>query len=174
MSNQHEKINTEEAAREYGFEDGATEAVRRIKELLRTQDCVVVGFSCPSRNAGKTKLSRALVRELSSQNIRVVTYKGLEEIRERFDPEYLADVSVITFEQLNWGSYKAGDYEIAKKYYDKIVTKASTQINKHVKGVDIWVGIYRPDKPFELVLEDGTPLRPLADLIIRNDQAEDK
>ena len=43
-----------------------------------------------------------------------------------------------------------------------------------VQKVDLWVGIYSPEKPFATHMQSGDPAKPIADILIRNDKATDR
>lgn len=72
------------------------------------------------------------------------------------------EISASTFDAEEAGQVRAR--------YDKELKAILGKLGVQVDGIDIWVGLYRPDKPF--ATREGK--RPLADLIIRNEQATNK
>ena len=65
-------------------------------------------------------------------------------------------------------------YKKMKESYDREVKNELGKKRYKVKGVDFWIGIYRPDKPFGTHMISGDEGVPIADIIIRNDSARDK
>ncbi len=81
-----------EGTREYSFEEGVQEVLRRIEEKLKEKDVVVVAFnSTGSPNVGKTSLSGRLRNDLFSRNIfsydaEQVDYEHLKMVNPNLDP----------------------------------------------------------------------------------------
>jgi len=65
-------------------------------------------------------------------------------------------------------------YEKEKERHNQEVSAALERAGYNVNGIDLWIGIYRPDRPFASKMASGDPARPIADIIIRNDLAKDK
>lgn len=156
-------------APEYGFEKGLEEITSRILELLRREKYVVVAFSCSSTNVGKSTLAKLVAQKLFKNGITAERYHGLEEIGED-NTAPRGDSRVFIFEQLEWHTVNIKQYTGLKIAWDRAIKKTFDKVGIGVRGADLWVGIYRPDKPFEL----GSNSRPLADIIIRNDLAVNK
>ena len=156
----------------YNFEKGAEEAVSRITGILKRQPYAVVGFNATSVNVGKTKLSISIANKLFDQEgIHTRTYKTSEDI------EYKSPVkgdTVFIFEQLVWGAFTEDSYDVMKQLYNKQVSTALRRRGFDVKGVDLWIGIFRPDAEFIKNSQSGAPMRPIADILIRNELAKDK
>ena len=55
---------------------------------------------------------------------------------------------VFIFEQLVWDSTNVHFYEKEKERHNQEVSAALERAGYNVNGIDLWIGIYRPDRPF--------------------------
>ncbi len=155
---------------EYNFESGVKEVSGRIFDLLAKQQNVVVCFSGSSAHVGKTTLSLKLIDALAEEGVRANVYHGVEEVESRI----ISDARVFIFEQMGWGSVGEERYDRLKSVYENQAVTALNQNSIINNGVDFGVGIYRPDFPFSRKSAAGNSMRPIADILIRNDAAKDK
>lgn len=171
---------------EYNFEDGKTEILSEVIKLLKKQDSIVVAFSDSGQNVGKSTLMNELLKDLHNRGIPAVgahrpdefSASTVELVKDRSpvqDSERAyEDKLVFIIDQMDMMAYTQGRYEAVKKRYDKKVKDSLQDIDDEVSGIDIWVGLYRPDKPFPQKNSSGESVKPLADIMIRNEHAEDK
>ena len=159
------------AVPEFNFEKGVLEVVRRITEILKTQPYCVVAFNGSGVNVGKTHLSKTLLENLRVQGIRAGVYYGVENVKSY---PIVSEAKVFIFEQLGWGTTAPdGFYDQIRQQFNENVSVALRGKGVSVAGVDLWVGVCRPDKP----LHKPGYLKPhtvLADVIINNEEAKDK
>lgn len=170
-SAQPERESLFEDIPEFGFNEGVEEIKTRVLELLQKQPNVVLGFSGSAAHVGKTALSKAVFSELNEQGIESIVYHGIEEVESR---TLEGDQRVFIFEQIEWGSIDKKFHERLKEIHNNEIKEALEAVGRHVGGVDLWVGIYRPDIPFQTSSKSDSSASPLADIIIRNDFAIDK
>ena len=160
-------------AREYGFGDGLEKSIAEITKLLESQVIVVVGFNGSDANIGKSFFAQALAKKLHEQGVDVSISRGFNDLEHRKIFRHYKKI-VFIFEQLEWGSVNVRYYKKMKESYDREVKNELGKKRYKVKGVDFWIGIYRPDKPFGTHMISGDEDVPIADIIIRNDSARDK
>lgn len=149
---------------EYSFEDGVETAVERIRELYEASDKdVVVEINGSGINVGKTELLRNLARKLGEANISLSVLN--DPTREYYD--YMKANNT----DANGGAGEKRVYivgtSIGKMYHS---TEEYKTLRMGELPVDLYIGIYRPDKPFG----KDSRLVPVADIMIRNEGAEDK
>lgn len=82
--------------------------------------------------------------------------------------------SVFIFQQMHLGSVNNAIIDRIKDIYNSNISEALKSKGVEVSGIDFWVGIYSPDKPFASDIILNSDSKPLADILIRNDFAEDK
>ena len=172
--NKSERHAAEGVVQEYSFEEGVAEAVRRITHLLETTDRdLFVGINGSDSDVGKTRLLGTIGRALKRMQVPVavmndpntdalITSKGSME----FSKEYFSKTG--DPKPLN-GVYLVQNVEI---YTHQPSTEEHRQVLREQNGkdlaCDLYIGIYRPDKPFD------KRIVATADMMIRNDDAVDK
>ncbi|KND48140.1 MAG: hypothetical protein AB201_00905 [Parcubacteria bacterium C7867-006] len=166
-----ESVEKKERAPEFNFESGVEESINRIVSILEKQPKVVVAFSGSSSNVGKTTLSKHISQGLYDRGIQSRSYMGVEEVHDR-GPE--PGDSVFIFQQIHLGVVNSSIVDKIKDIYNEDVRDAFKEKGLDISGIDFWVGIYRPDKPFASDVIADSNSEPIADIIIRNDMAEDK
>jgi len=153
-------------APEYSFEEGVQAAVDRIKELYEPSDKdVVVEINGSGINVGKTELLKQLGQKLGEEDIFLSVLN--DSTRAYYEEVKNQDTAA------NGGVPEKRVYIIAttigKKYHS---TKEYRSLKLEGElPVDLYIGIYRPDKPFG---RDEHGLVPVADIMIRNEGASDK
>jgi hypothetical protein len=164
---------------EYNFEDGAEYAISRINHLLEHQQFVVVAFSAPGAQVGKSRLMLELLTKLFAQGIAGAAAHDFEDIitiNSDFSDHPLSmgvgGKMVFIFDQAHWNAVDINDHEVLRRFYDKRAKTALKKIGYEVNGVDLWIGIFRPDKPFITHTVSGVPARPIADILINNEKAK--
>ena len=152
-------------AKEYLFEEGVQVAVDRIKELYEASDKdVIVEINGSGVNVGKTELLKQLAQKLGDEGI------FLSVLNDPTQAYYEEAKKLET--AANSGVSEKRVYIVATtigKMYHSTEEYRSLKLEGEV-SVDLYIGIYRPDKPFG---KDG-PLAPVADIMIRNKGARDK
>lgn len=148
---------------EYSFEEGVDVAAEKIKELYEKSDKdVIIEINGSSINVGKTELLRNLAQKLGETGIPLNVLN--DPTREYYDYMKAANTDA------NGGVEEKGVYIVAtsigKMYHS---TKEYRELNRGELSIDLYIGIYRPDKPF-----GGNRLVPVADIMIRNEGASDK
>jgi hypothetical protein len=152
---------------EYSFEEGVAKVFERITEILNKQPYAVVACNASGVNVGKTEFSKKLMSKLlEEKGISSRVFYGAKEVAEL---KKIPERTALIFEQMAWGETETDDFGDNRKYYNGVVARALEKISCHIKGVDLWVGIYRPDVPFA-----PDKKRVLADIVIRNEGASDE
>ncbi len=166
-----ESFEGNDRVHEFDFESGVSESVSRIIGILERQPKVVVAFSASSSNVGKTTLAKKIANGLYDRGIKSRSYIGVEEVYDR-GPE--DGDSVFIFQQMHLGTVNSMVVDRTKDIYNDKVSEALKSKGIDVSGIDFWIGIYSPDKPFasDIILNSNS--KPLADILIRNDLAKDK
>jgi len=166
---------------EYNFEDGANEAYSRIKELLSgDQNIIVVAFSGSSAHVGKTTLARELLAKIRADGSNAVTLKGAEEndLEGINFQQYLNQLDqkklVLIFEQLVWDSVPSDEIEKSRKLKDENLKSNLGTAGISIEGINLWIGIDSPNRPFSKMMTNGKHAKPIADIIIHNEHAKDK
>ncbi len=169
-----DKEGLKKTVEEFPFKEGLGEVLKRIKELLKTKDVVVVAFSASSTNVGKSTLAKAISSDLEAENIFTFNKHSIEDLTYeeiQYTEEVMGGTSckkaVIIFDQCSFGPFYLNtdkervrhDEEIKKKFRGKKLTP---------KKVDLWVGISSQDQPF------GSRETPIADILIKNELARIK
>lgn len=180
-----EKSDSEEKRQEkyeYSFDEGAEEVVKRITKLLENQKIAAVAFSSTHRNVGKTVLANKIMSELvNKENIYAACFHGLNditknEIREiqEICARYAKEKIAIIIDQLELGgAVSVKNHKKIVDFHNQIAAETFDGTGWDIKKIDLWVGIYRPDRPFNKEI-NGNPVKPIADIIIRNEFAKDK
>ena len=150
---------------EYSFEEGVQAAVDRIKGLYEASDKdVVVEINGSGVNVGKTELLKQLAQKLGDEGIFLSVLN--DSTRAYYEEVKNQDTAA------NGGVPEKRVYIVTTtigKMYHSTEEYRSLKLEGEV-SVDLYIGIYRPDKPFG---KDG-PLAPVADIMIRNKGARDK
>lgn len=171
MEGETKKFGPEETvAPEYSFDAGVAKILDRIMNILERQPHAIVAFNASGKDVGKTKLATALVNELFRRGIFGKIFHDPGEMEK----EDIQEKMVFIFDQLEWDSQECGSHEMKKEIHDADVARAFEKIGLEVKGIDLWVGIYRPDKPFFSSPHSGKERAPIADIVVRNEGAKDK
>lgn len=163
---------------ELSAEAGVREVVDRTWHLLEKQPTVIIAFSSLGSNVGKSWLANSIRHELEAREIYCFIVHGYNDLnRHRVDHSqnefrrqpFVAGKTVVIFDQFDVGPpYPSEHHEKLKAGLNRLLSKNMNSIGYSVQGVDIWVGLYRPDRPL------GSNNRLMGDLIIRNDNAKDK
>lgn len=168
---------------EYSFDEGAEEAVKRIMEFLEKQKFAMVAFHSSHINVGKTTLANRIMSELVDKgNIYATCFHGLDDITKNRLEElqeicvrYMKEKVVILIDQLEIGSsMNVKNYEKIVDFHNKNVAEIFADSGWDIRKVDLWIGLHRPDRPFNKETGRGDPAKPIADIIIRNEFAKDK
>lgn len=176
----HEQLSENPVEKEYDFETGFREIINRIDQLLSEQDAVVVSISGPSQNdtnVGKTTLGGKIEKELSLKNIPHKSAADPSLIKKHFvknielsQKKYKSSKIVIILDALGSpGELNENKIEQFKNLQDQIIREAAEDIKLPLTKIDIRILIYRPDRGATEKEKEN-----YADLVIRNDQAEDK
>ncbi len=181
-----EKLNLHELLpekREYSFEEGVEKIIQKIEFLLGGQDYVVVAIYGPTLNdtdVGKSTLKSAICSYFIRNNMPVISPDRLDYLPHHLknleipQESYASNKGVIILGALDCVIKKKDPRsdEIVEKYKkieDSRVAKICKEGDLPVSKIDFRVLIYRPDRGS---LEDFDS--PMADMVIRNDQAIDK
>jgi hypothetical protein len=150
--------------REYGFAEGVRASLDRLLELYEhTDHDLVVVINGSSTDVGKTYLQRDIERALMEHSI-VTTNLGTGGRSDMLwrrqhipDPVASGRRPFVVFFYVMQGFLirKGEDY--------------NARTGRDFLPVDLAVAIYRPDRPFE----DNPQLKPLGDIVIRNELAVD-
>lgn len=161
---------------EFSFEEGVTETLKRIREILQEKETAVVAFSASSSNVGKTTLSKRIMSELykvgiSSFTIHTIHALNEPPLRNSFTKITSSFVGkfVLIIDQCDWGVINSSKHESSKAIHNENLRKAllNTKYEKTDK-IDLWIGISTADKPFNTI--PGV-VSPLADILIKNEFA---
>jgi hypothetical protein len=147
-----------ETKKEYSFDEGVEESVKRIQKLLKKlKRNVFVAINGSAVDVGKTFFLGALQKEL--------TIRGIEV---EHTPSF--DVGGDKTQKVIFNTEQGKIYLSGRNYRDDI-----KEMNPGLgigKIADLYIGIYRPDKSFSG--EDEGKESPVADIMIRNEFAKDK
>jgi len=142
---------------EYSFNEGVDICVARIQELLKTLDRDVFVVISGSRiDVGKTILLGTIQKKLISLGIKNY-HTSPVNVRDR--------TQKVIFDTEQGQLYPAG-----RNYRDDVIGRNPDLRIGEI--ADLYVGIYRPDKPFSGRGEGKES--PVADIMIRNEYAKDK
>lgn len=152
----------EEKIKEFDLESGLEEVLNLITDALDGKKNIAVAFSVSGANVGKSYLSKKICARLYEVGITSQIYHGTEElVREK-----LPNQQVYIFDQLVWDFVHPNKLAEIKSVYEAGLLEKLSNSGVDIDGGIIWVGIYRPDQPFRNA--------PIADILIRNDDAKDK
>ena len=150
-----------EAVKEYGFDAGVEEAVARITKIFGSgkRDVFVV-INGSHIEVGKTRLFGTLAVKLKELGYQVESlgddsFNAYEYFKQQ---PHNKNTSKIYISQVLAGVLPSG-----AEQYRSVLAKAGHRI-----VADLYVGIYRPDRPFS-----GKGL-PIADMVIRNEEAKNR
>jgi hypothetical protein len=159
-----------EQTKEYNFDEGLQEILKRVEALLSHQDYVVVGINAIGADVGKTYLKNSIAGYFLNNGIIAVAFNNpdqfdLENLRF-YQSRFTTKKVVIVFE--SFASFYGNDEEVnaLRKFHNIEVAYAGDQFNVPITHVDVWVGLCRPDRPF--------PGNSGADVVICNEKAVDK
>ncbi len=162
---------------EYRFDEGVKVITSKIIELLEDQSNTVVAVNGSAPNVGKTELMKRLVNDLENQGVTTVATHNIDDILEPEhhtpDKEKKEGLSFI-FDQARIGATSVSNLNEEREFYDQKVKDILQRAGYKEIGIDIWIGIYRPDLPFPEQTESGEPAVPIADILIKNSQASNK
>ncbi len=166
---------------EYSFEAGVNEAVRRIHELLKRQDIVVVSVGGAAegdtRDVGKTYVSNTILQKLYSAGIPFVgmghalqlDVYSVRQLKEEMEIRGTKKAVIMLHAQGT--TIDSTDTVILKRrksIHDEFLLSISTQAGLPLEKIDLRILVYRPDRP---VSENE---KRSVDLRIRNDFAKNK
>ncbi|HXV27117.1 MAG TPA: hypothetical protein VD862_03810 [Candidatus Paceibacterota bacterium] len=149
--------------REFGFAEGVAAATDRICELYESAGRdLVVYINGSGVNVGKTHVEGAIRRELMRRGIGT------------------SNLGSGTMSDLRWRQEHLGERDADKPHVvffhtvTELVTRKGTAYNDMGRGdefvpVDLFVAVYRPDKPFR----EHPELDILGDIVIKNEFASD-
>jgi hypothetical protein len=155
---------------EYSFDAGVPKILDRITDILKKQPYAVVAFNASDKDVGKTKLAMTLIQELFQRGIFCKNFHDPKEMEKEENREKM----VVIFDQMEWDSSERSSHKMIKENHDADVASSFEKIGYEINGIDLWIGIYRPDKPFFSNSRSGKEYAPIADIIIRNEEARDK
>lgn len=165
------KTNLEKkSAPEYSFDAGVIQILDRVNDILKKQPFAVIAFSASGDNVGKTQLAKTLIEDLYQRGIFCKSFHHPSEVQIEKGHKQM----VIIFDQMEWDSAKHSSHKRIKELHTADTVKSLKKMGYEITGIDLWVGIYRPDKPFYLASDPEEELVPIADIIIRNERARDK
>lgn len=171
MEGEKNKFGPEKAVvPEYSFDTGVAKVLDRIMDILEKQLHAVVAFNASDKDVGKTKLARTLVNELFQRGIFGKIFHDPKEINR----EDVQEKIVFILDQMECDAPEYSSHKAIKESHDADVASAFERIGSGIKGIDLWIGIYRPDKPFFSNAHSGKEHAPIADIVIRNEGAKDK
>jgi len=161
---------------EYDFETGLKKAMTAILEKLRTQDLVLVAINGSTSRVGKSTLANAIektliemkipARKLMDNFIHPETASFNKQIQTSFESKKM----VIILEQALFGGVTGSILDKIKERIDREAQQICASSGYENQKIDLWIGIYRPDRPFKTSPRDNTTF-PVADFVIRNDKA---
>ncbi|MDD5731570.1 MAG: hypothetical protein PHU42_01645 [Patescibacteria group bacterium] len=176
MKEFQEKITPIVEKREYPFEKGVEQIIKKTEALLAERDFVVVTIAGPASHdwdVGKTTLSQRLSREYSQQKIPRYLISDYDSLQRFSVPDEIKDGGVVIFGAgSSPGDMPTDKLEGAiKRYRDNEnyqLQKAASLVGLPLSKVDLHVLISRPD----VKIENGDQI--YADVIIQNEFAKDK
>jgi hypothetical protein len=170
---------------EYFYDDGLDKCIDLIRERLAERPYVVVSFEGSGTQIGKSQLARDLMNRLMGEGVAVFVDHDVRGFTAKAKSDKASDEgkivrgqpwppekAVFIFDQtvINHDSYdKEGRKKVRRRYEDEARQQLG-EIGITTDGVDLWIGIDRPDRPFEY-WKDG---KMLADIIIHNEKARDR
>ena len=152
---QFSESSQEQPLTEVSFQEGVEQAMIRIKELLaRTTDRdIFIVINGSSADVGKTTFLGAIGRELYEIGVRV-KYLSTEELNDyKWQQEHSDDPN----EKAVYIITQQGILAPSTEQY-----KEKSKVNGRRIVGDLYIGIYRDDRPFETVLN----FKPVADILI--------
>lgn len=164
---------------EFAYEAGRDDVVERLDGLLEEQDVVVVAFASTGQNVGKSTLARELLDGYFKRGINAIMNHDADELEERWEskrdmekPPGYAGKTLLIFDQQDMSrSVFEPEARAALRSREDATLKATLgRIGFQSEGVDLWVGVSRPDMPFPK--REGRA--PIVDMIIVNERAKDK
>lgn len=172
------KYEYQSERKEYDFESGLDEVMRRLEKLLETQKNVVVAVTGSSNNVGKSFLSTSIQKRLREEDIPTAWISDISSPFLEYslfsggeEKEKYKDCKVL----LLHAEYPPNCYtkrgpiteDGSKNDQDEALRKRAEEFGLPFSKVDLRVFVYRPDKPF--YEEDEV----FADILICNEQAID-
>lgn len=140
--------------KKYSFEEGVSNALTKINQLLNEKKSVIVAVIGSSINTGKTTVSSEIGKKLIEKGIEVKWCPSVDLITQKIDFPAPGEVLILQAE-----SPFIGDDELKNQ---------AEKFGLSHKKIDLRVFIYRPDKPFP---PNETKS---ADILICNKGARDK
>lgn len=144
------------------------DAIRRIDELRRT---IVIAINGSSIDVGKSAVSGALNRKLTEKGIPVGIASDIGTCRIAVEQLEFSRrmLSSSTPGILLLQAAAQGASASSFKKLDTLVALYNHSLQElcGVAGIDLWIGIQRPDRPFSYK-------HPVADYLIQNTGATDK
>lgn len=160
---------------EYTFDEGIKEIIRRVRNLLNSQDYVVIALNAEGISVGKTYLSNKIVAMMIQEGIASIK-PSTDSAMERWLTDFKYNqqcskhknkgVVVLEARATNMTCLPEDLMQI-REFYDQSLEIEASKLNLPLQKIDLWVAIYRPDQPF--YLKPGKKI--FGDIIIRNEQA---
>ena len=159
-----------ETNKEYPFDQGVAEATARIQQIFEQADrdiFVIVNGS--SINVGKTRLTNELEQNLKRAGLEVGhinddTINAYQNAQHNYQLGR-AQTGEPTEKRIYLIQIQGLSLPLSVEKYKQRISAA----NRRVVG-DLYIGIYRPDKPF---ISSGDS-KPIADILIRNEFTKDE
>jgi hypothetical protein len=174
----HEKTHDKLKIPEYNFEDGLQRAIEIISSVLEQKDVVVVAINGSDINVGKTTLQTELGRFCLRKGFALLNGSDADSLGMCED-DFLYQLStcshnkgvIILGANAHGFSVPESKIQTAREFYDYQFKEKKGAIP--TEKIDLWIGIYRDDKPFGSGSQ-VEPKFPLADILIKNEKAVDK
>ncbi|MEK9166790.1 MAG: hypothetical protein AAB836_00660 [Patescibacteria group bacterium] len=164
---------------EYTFNEGVQETVKRIADLMLSQDYVVASVEGPASDdisVGKTTLSGAICQACTMNGIPFVSLSSLSRIdkhlKEAVDrQERVRGRKKCLILLTATGNCDDEDIKVHERYRNannKFLERTAKSVGLNLEKIDLSILVYRPDRP----IPDGSKIS--VDLIVRNEFAKDK
>jgi len=166
-------------SKEYGFDEGASVVVDTIEALLATgQECAAVSVNGSTVHVGKSRFTDEVAIRLKEKGITVINCTNVDSMltikdtvalsRKNSETEQM--VILFTADSLTGFSLLKEKIKEVRLNKDNHLKRQADKIGLSVGKIDLRIGIYRPDSPFDK--PEGC--ESFADIMIRNDRAVDK
>lgn len=170
----NEKQKLPETEREYTFESGVAEIMKRIEALLTQKDYVVIEINGSGKNVGKSTLAGRLWTEFKLKQIPCTSVSEIDLFAvhlvkdlQEYQKSYKTRKGVIVFDAaLDAMAFDdAKNRQTVRNGENRSVREIGDKFKLGVDRVDIIVAIYSPKRSFIAT--------PVGDIVIRNEYAKD-